>query len=361
MSQDSLRIAMLAPPWYPVPPDGYGGIESLVADLITGLEGRGHDVLLIGAGPGGDVPGRYLATFEEAPTGRIGEGMPDVIHAARAARFLKEQAVDVIHDHSVAGPLTAEARTAPTIVTAHGPVDGEIGEYYRDLGSSISLVAISDSQRREAPDLHWSGVVPNAIDVSSYPYREDKDDFALFLGRCNPEKGVHLAIDAARAAGRRMVLAAKINEQLEHEYFDAEVRPRLGPDVEHVGEADAEEKRQLMAAAYCLVFPIQWEEPFGLVMIEAMACGTPVVALRRGAVPEVVVDGVTGFVRNQVDLLPEAIDHVGRLSPADCREHVERNFDLKVMTAGYERIYRSVLDDRGDARNRLTLTGQGGS
>ncbi|MGH8836667.1 MAG: glycosyltransferase family 4 protein [Actinomycetes bacterium] len=350
MSQDSLRIAMVAPPWYPVPPDGYGGIESLVADLITGLDGQGHDVVLIGAGPRGDIPGRYLATFDEAPTERIGEGMPEMLHAVRAARLLRELTVDIVHDHSAFGPLTADGRTAPTIVTAHGPVDGEIGEYYRELGASISLVAISDSQRQQASDLHWSGVVHNAIDVSSYPYREDKDDFVLFLGRCNPEKGVHLAIDAARAAGRRVVLAAKINEQPEQEYFDAEVRPRLGPDVEHVGEADADEKRQLMAAASCFLFPIQWEEPFGLVMIEAMACGTPVVALHRGAVPEVVVDGVTGFVRTKVDQLPEAINGVSRLSPADCREHVQRNFDLEIMTAGYERIYRSALEDRGRPR-----------
>jgi glycosyltransferase involved in cell wall biosynthesis len=346
MSQDSLRIAMLAPPWYQVPPDGYGGIESLVADLVTGLEGRGHDVVLIGAGPAGDLPGRYLATFDEPPTERIGEGMPELLHTARAAQFLREQAVDVVHDHTAVGPLTADGRTAPTIVTAHGPVDGEIGDYYRDLGSSISLVAISNSQRQQAPNLNWSGVVHNAIDVSSYPYREDKDDFVLFLGRCNPEKGVHLAIDAARAAGRRLVLAAKINEEPEQDYFDAEVRPRLGSDVEHVGEADAEEKRRLMAAAYCFVFPIQWEEPFGLVMIEAMACGTPVVALDRGAVPEVVADGVTGLIRAETDQLPEAIKEAGRLSPADCREHVERNFDLKIMTAGYERIYRSTLEDR---------------
>ncbi|HKE50570.1 MAG TPA: glycosyltransferase family 4 protein [Actinomycetes bacterium] len=351
MSEDNrLRIAMIAPPWYPVPPNGYGGIEAMVADLITGLDGRGHDVVLIGAGPAGEVPGRYLATFEEAPTERIGEGMPELLHLARAARFLNEQAIDVVHDHTAVGPLTARGRAAPTIVTAHGPVDDEIGEYYRDLGTSVSLVAISESQRRQAPDLHWSGVVHNAIDVSSYPYREDKDDFALFLGRCNPEKGVHLAIDAARAAGRRIVLAAKINEQPEQEYFDAAVRPRLGPDVEHVGEADADEKRQLMAAAYCFLFPIRWEEPFGLVMIEAMACGTPVVALGRGAVPEVVADGVTGFVRTELDQLPEAIDGVSRVSAADCREHVERNFDLKIMTAGYERIYRSVLQRPEDAR-----------
>ena len=334
---------MVAPPWYQVPPDGYGGIEALVADLLTGLVGNGHDVVLIGAGPPG-AAGRYLATFKEPPTARMGEGMPEVMHAARAARYLKDLTVDLVHDHCLAGPLTASARSAPTIITAHGPIDGDIGEYYLDLGDAISLVAISDFQRREAPDLNWSGVVPNAVDVASFPYREDKDDFVLFLGRCSPEKGVHLAIDAARASGRRIVLMMKINETAEQEYFDAEVQPRLGSDVQQLGEADGDEKREVLSAAHCLVFPIQWEEPFGLVMIEAMACGTPVVALARGAVPEIVVDGVTGFVRTEIDELPLAINKAGRLSPADCRQHAEHNFDLKIMTSRYEEIYRSVLD-----------------
>jgi len=343
MTAEKLRIAMVAPPWFPVPPDGYGGIEALVADLVSGLVDRGHDVVLIGAGKQG-APGHYLATFEEPPTERIGEGMPEVMHTARAARHLRELTVDLVHDHSLAGPLSAEGRTAATIVTAHGPVDGDIGEYYRDLGSGVSLVAISDSQRSQAPDLSWVGVVPNAVDVSSYPFRADKDDFALFLGRCSPEKGVHLAIDAARAAGRRLMLMMKLNEPAEQEYFDAQVRPRLGPDIEHLGEADNDMKRELLSTARCVLFPIQWEEPFGLVMIEAMACGTPVVALGRGAVPEVVVDGVTGFVRSEADELPAAIEDVERLSPADCREHVERNFDIPVMTSRYEQVYRSVLE-----------------
>ncbi len=337
----SLRIALVAPPWYPIPPRGYGGIEAMVADLANALVVRGHDVTLIAAGENGTSAG-FRTTYSVPPTARLGEGLAEVVHAARAARYLDQLELDLVHDHCLAGPLTAAGRRTPTVATAHGPVDGEIGQYYRDLGGAVSLVAISNSQRRMAPSLNWAGTVHNAIDVQSFPFREDKEDFVLFLGRCNPDKGVHLAIDAAREAGRRILLATKINERAEREYFDAEIQPRLGPGVEHLGEADATLKRELLAAARCLVFPIQWDEPFGLVMVEAMACGTPVVALAQGAVPEVIVDGVTGFVRTKPDELAEAIDAVDQLSPVDCREHARRNFDVEIMATGYERVYAEL-------------------
>jgi glycosyltransferase involved in cell wall biosynthesis len=336
-----LRIALVAPPWFPVPPRGYGGIETVLADLAGALVRRGHDVVLIGAGKNG-TPARFLTTYSEPPTARLGGSMPEVVHAARAARYLDQLEVDVVHDHSLAGPLSARGRRTPTVITAHGPVGGEVGLYYRNLGRTVSLVAISNAQQRLAPDLNWSATVHNAVDVAAFPFREDKDDFVLFLGRCNPDKGVHLAIDAARAAGRRILLATKINEPAERDYFEAEIEPRLGPGVEHLGEANTTLKRELLAAAYCLAFPIQWEEPFGMVMIEAMACGTPVVAIGKGAVPEVVVDGVTGFIRDKPDELPEAIDAAGRLSPASCREHARQHFDIEVMVSGYERVYAAL-------------------
>jgi len=336
-----LRIALVAPPWFPVPPRGYGGIEAMLADLSGALVRRGHDVVLIGAGEAG-TPARFLTTYSEPPTARLGESMPEVVHAARAARYLDQLEVDLVHDHSLAGPLTARGRRTPTVVTAHGPVDGEVGQFYRNLGATVSLVAISNAQQRHAPDLNWTATVHNAVDVSSFPFRDDKEDFVLFLGRCNPDKGVHLAIDAARAAGRRILLATKINEQLERDYFEAEIRPRLGSGVEHLGEADTTLKRELLAAAYCLAFPIQWEEPFGMVMVEAMACGTPVVALGRGAVSEVVVDGVTGYVLAKPDEMPEAIDAVGSLSAEACRAHTRQHFDVQIMASGYEQVYASL-------------------
>lgn len=341
--QAPLRIAMVAPPWFEVPPSGYGGTEAVVAHLVDGLVARGHHVTLVGAGRPGTRAQEFVPVFDDPPTAHLGDPMPEVIQAAAAARLLEEADADVVHDHTLAGPLLARGRGAPTVVTMHGPVAGWSGEYYRRLGDTIDLVAISDSQRRLAPDLPWVGTVHNAIDVATFPYRERKDDYVLWLGRFNPDKGVHIAIDTARAAGRRIVLAGKLNEAAEREYFDEMVRPRLGPDVEYVGEADATLKRELLAGARAMLFPIQWDEPFGMVMIEAMACGTPVVATRRGSVPEVVRHGETGIVVDREEDLVHALELAEDLDPAAARRHVEQRFDLDVMAAGYEATYRALL------------------
>ena len=333
-----LRIAFAAPPWYDVPPRAYGGIESLVADLIDALVARGHSVFLVGPGHNG-TQATFLRTYETAMSQRIGQAIPEILHATCADRHLSRLDVDVIHDHSLAGPLTADGRRAPTVVTAHGPCAGELAPYYRDLSSRARLVAISEAQRRLSPELTWAGTVHNALNVAEYPVQPDKEDYVLFLGRLSPDKGAHLAIDAARAAGRRVVLAGKLQEPHEQAYFDHQVRPRLGRDAEFIGEADLAAKLELYRKAHCLVFPIQWEEPFGMVMIEAMACGTPVIALRRGSVPEVVVDGVTGFIRDDPAALPAAIDSASLIAPEACRRHVEEKFNVSAMAAGYERVY----------------------
>ncbi|MEW9547582.1 glycosyltransferase family 4 protein [Nonomuraea sp. NPDC050783] len=340
-----LHIAMVAPPWFEVPPRAYGGIEAVLNDLVRALTKLGHQVTLIGAGRSG-TPARFLATYPKPPSDRLGEAMPEVVHAASANRLLADLDVDVVHDHSLAGPLTAAGRSVPTVVTVHGPAHGEMGEYYRLLGDSVGLVSISTAQRLLAPDLTWAGTVHNAIDVTTFPFKERKEGYTLFLGRFSPDKGAHLAIDAARAAGRRILLAGKLIEPAEHEYFDSHIRPRLGEDAVYVGEADGAAKRRLLADARCLLFPIQWEEPFGMVMIEAMACGTPVVALRRGSVPEVVRPGVTGVVCDRPDELPAAIEAAGSLTPADCRAHVNRHFDAISMARGYEKIYERLAGDR---------------
>ena len=340
-----LHVAIVAPPWFTVPPRGYGGVENVCADLVTGLIDRGHTVTLVGAGASGTAA-EFVTTYDEPPSARLGEPLPEVLHAAAAARALADLSPDVVHDHTLAGPLQARGRDVPTVVTMHGPVAGEPGEYYRQLGSSIDLVAISAAQRRSVPDLPWVGTVHNAVDVDTFPFRADKDDVLLFLGRLHPDKGVHLAIDAARAAGLPIVVAGKCTEPVELEYLRTHVTPRLGPDVTLTGPVDATEKRALLARAAALVFPIVWDEPFGMVMIEAMACGTPVVALRRGSVPEVVVDGVTGVLCERPDQLPEAIHAARRLDPLACREHVRDVFDVATMAARYEQVFRASIAAR---------------
>ncbi|HEX6677160.1 MAG TPA: glycosyltransferase family 4 protein [Actinomycetes bacterium] len=339
---ERLGVAMVAPPWFELPPDGYGGIEAMVYWLAEALNERGHQVTLISAGEPA-VSSGARATYRQPPSERLGEPMPEAVHALVAAEHLAELDVDVVHDHSLAGPLTARGRGVPTVVTAHGPIEGDLADYYAHLGPDVHLVAISEFQRSRAPELPWAGVVHNAIPIDEYPLRTDKEDFCLFLGRVNGEKAPDLAIEAARAAGRRIVIAAKCNEPDERRYFEERVQPLLGDDAEWLGTAGTEEKKDLLARAACLVFPIQWDEPFGLVMVEAMACGTPVVALRRGSVPEVVADGVSGFVRDRLEELPQAIERVGELDPAECRRQVAGRFDVPTMADGYEGVYRRLV------------------
>ena len=333
---------MVVPPYYPLPPTGYGGIEEVATLLIDALVARGHEVTVIGAGEGGHT-GEHVATYPEPLVGRIGESVPEVVHAAEAEVALGDLDPDLVHDHTLAGLLCARKRVWPTVATAHGPVTDEIGRLYAAVADSVHLVAISDAQRRLAPDLRWAGRVYHGLEISDWPYCAEKEDYALFLGRITPDKGPGVAVEAARRAGMRLLIAGKVSEDHEQRCFDTEVAPHVGKGVEWLGVADSETKRQLMAKARCLLFPIQWEEPFGMVMIEAMATGTPVVAFGRGSVPEVVDDGVTGFVVDDLDGLVEGMRQASTIDPASCRKRVEMHFRVDDMAKGYEDIYRTVL------------------
>jgi glycosyltransferase involved in cell wall biosynthesis len=342
MQAAPLRIAMVAPPFYEIPPQGYGGIEAVVALLVDGLVDRGHDVTLIATGES-RTKARTLTTFDEPQWRNLGRVEPELLHAARVSGLLAELAPDVVHDHSAAGPAFARDRDVPTTITSHGPTTGHWGEYLAAAGPDLCLVAISQAQVDSSPELPWRAVVHNALDVSAIPCRADKEDFVVWLGRLSPDKAAHLAIDVARQAGRHIVLAGKCTEPDEKAYFTKEIAPELGPDVEFVEELDAVAKYDLLGRASALVFPLQWEEPFGMVLVEAMACGTPVLSLDRGAVPEIVVDGVTGFVRHRADELVEALRHLDEIDPQSCREHVEENFAPAKMVAAYETVYRGCV------------------
>jgi glycosyltransferase involved in cell wall biosynthesis len=189
-------------------------------------------------------------------------------------------------------------------------------------------------------------VVHNAVRVRDFPFTAAKDGYALFLGRVCPEKGLPTAISAARAAGIPLLIAAKCTEPPEREYFERMVRPALGRGTTWLGEVGGEQKRRLLARARCLLFPIDWEEPFGMVLIEALACGTPVVAMRRGAVPEVVSHGLTGLLAERAEQLPDLLHEVGHIDPRACRAEAERRFDVARMAADYEAVYERVLDHR---------------
>ena len=342
-----LRIAMVAPPWYELPPSGYGGIEMICAALVDVLVARGHEVTLFGAGRRTGTAGRFVSTTPQLQYPRLSQAMPVVLHAARVNRLLRDGDFDVVHDHSTGGPLSAGLRAAPTVVTVHGPADGELGDYYAELADSIHLVAISNDQRRRRPELPWVGTIHNGVDPVNFPASPSPDGPVLWLGRFCPDKGPDLAIRACRDAGLPLVLAGKCIEPEERRYLQRVIQPMLGEDVRLVLDADRQTAGRLLAEARCLIMPIRWNEPFGMVMIEAMASGTPVVALRRGSVPEVVRDGVTGWIRDHPAELPGALLRVRELEPAACAEYVRAKFGAELMARRYERVYRMVIGRAG--------------
>lgn len=339
---------MLVPPWYELPPPGYGGLEQMCAALVDALVARGHEVAVIGAGARSGTAARFVSTVAQPQYLRLGEGLPELLHVGRANRLLDEGDFDVVHDHTSAGLVTAGTRSAPTVATVHSCPTGEVGDFLACLGGSVSLVAISAAQRRSRPDLPWTATVHNGLSTEGLagaaPDQRPPDGRpVLWLARFSPDKGPDLAIQACRAAGLPLVLAGKCTEPGERRYLSEEIAPMLGPDTELVLNADRSRSQALLRSARCLILPIRWEEPFGMVMVEAMAEGTPVVALNRGAVPEVVKPGVTGLVCQDTGELPDALRQVTTMDPYACMRHVQQTFSADLMASRYEQVYRRAI------------------
>lgn len=348
---DPLRIAVIATPYTEIPPEGYGGTELFLSNLADGLADRGHDVTVYGVGDS-TTKGRFVRLRDEAQYDRMGQLMPEIVHVATLEPALARESFDVIHDNTVAGLLVARSRNAPTIATMHSPMDDEMGIVAQSVSDVVDLVAISEDQRSSSLPMRWAGTVHHAVCVSEFPFHEDKEDWALFLGRMSPDKGAPEAVEAARAAGMPLKIAAKCVEPEEEAYFAEYVEPLLGPDVEWLGEMGGRDKLELLGRARCLLFPIQWDEPFGLVMIESLACGTPVVAIARGSVPEVLEHGRTGLLAEDESELPGLLRQVGDLAPADCRAAAEERFDIPRMVDEYVRVYHEAMERRAKQPER---------
>jgi glycosyltransferase involved in cell wall biosynthesis len=353
---------MVVPPWYELPPPGYGGVEQMAAALVDALVANGHRVTLFGAGTGTGTAAEFVSSVREPQFELLGQILPELVHVARVNGHIADGDFDVVHDHTWAGLLTAPVRAAPTVATVHGSPTGQLGDFLCTIDRSVGLVSISAAQRRQNQKLTWAATVHNGLAqsgaddhshrASDGPVQErpeqarTPDGPVLWLGRFSEEKGPDLAIAACRAAGLRLVLAGKRNEPAEEAYFDETVAPMLYDGVEVVMNAGRQRTEELLHSARCLLLPIRWEEPFGMVMVEAMAVGTPVVALNRGAVPEVVVPGATGFVCEEPDELPEALHRVTEIDPAACVAHVRTNFSADLMARRYEQVYRDVAAAR---------------
>jgi glycosyltransferase involved in cell wall biosynthesis len=344
-----VRIAEVAPPWIAVPPKGYGGTEWVVSLVTDGLAERGHDVTLFATGDS-TTKARLEYVFEEAPGSRwINSVYHDAVHTLHA--FRDPGRFDLYHVHVpwaalVAGNLCGR----PVVHTVHGSFNDRMRDLFGRVRDRAWFVAISESQRRQMEELRYAGVVYNGIDLERYPLVLDKDRYLLFLGRAAPEKGLLRAVLTAREAGLPLVLALKVAHPSERAHWEQDVKPLLPPDTVVHGELGHRRKVQLLAAARAVLFPIDWEEPFGLVMTEAMACGTPVIATPRGAAPEVVADGETGFIV-PVDDYPEAaagcLARLEEIDPKACRARVERLFSKEAMVEGYERAFERVLSETG--------------
>jgi glycosyltransferase involved in cell wall biosynthesis len=328
-----------------VPPTRYGGIEWIVALLADGLAERGHDVTLFASGDS-ETKANLVSVFPEAPSEFIGQSNYELHHAL--ACFERAADFEIINDHSgvLAAALGAACPT-PVVHTVHGPLNRRAGELYEQIhgiAPRVGLISLSMNQRSPLPDLNWIANCPNALDLSLYPVHPHRGDYLLFLGRMSPDKGAHRAVQVAEQLGLPLKLAGKMQELREEEFFDAEVRPHLGGDIEYVGEVSHAEKVDLLQNARATLFPIEWAEPFGLVMIESMACGTPVIATRHGAVPEVIDDGRTGIIVDDYAEMPAALEQADRIDPLECRRYVEERFSKERMVADYETAYATALE-----------------
>ncbi len=337
-----LRIGLIAPPWVAVPAPVYGGTELVVDQLARGLTRMGYEVVLFTTGDSTcPVDTRWL--YPEALGTTASNGVEQA-HVEAAYEALAS--VDLIHDHTLSGPQWAVASgcRVPVVTTAHGPFTPELRRAYGAMATGgVEVVAISHAQRRSATEIPIGTVIHHGIDTTGLPIGRGQGGYVAFLGRMHPDKGAHRAIEIARAAGKKILLAAKMWEPEERHYFETSVEPLLGPDAIYVGEVGGEAKRTFLEGAEALVNPIRWPEPFGLVMIEALASGTPVLSFPEGAAPEIVEHGRSGFLCADEAEMVEALHRVPDLDRHECRARVDERFSADRMVQDHLDLYERLV------------------
>lgn len=341
----TLRIAQIAPLVERVPPKRYGGTERVVHTLTEGLVKKGHEVTLFASGDSitsARLVSVYPRSIREARLPDIyGSNMLALLNIGTA--YDSQRNFDIIHDHTgFLGLPTANISRKPVVTTHHGPVTAQEKRMLETLRKPY-IVTISKSQGQFLQNLNHLGTVYNGLDMSSYPFSASHDGYLLFVGRISMEKGTHFAIEVAQYLDLPLIIAAKL-EPIDRPYFDEYISPRLSDErITWIGEVDESTRNNLMARALCLLHPVTWREPFGLTMIESMACGSPVIGFRRGSIPEIISHGKTGFV---ADTLEEIMDYVPKLkniSREYCRQYALKTFSAERMVSAYEQIYYRLL------------------
>jgi len=350
-----LRIALVAPPMKSVPPVGYGGTERVVAALADGLHARGHDVTLFASGDstasGTLEPLAPVALWDAGYRGDVSAYMQ--LAAARIGR--EADRFDIVHSHlEYHGFLLARNARTPIVSTLHGRLDAcglpELLNEFRD----IPLVAISENQRRWAPDNNWVATIHHGLPLDAMPHRSSPGEYLAVVGRISPEKGLVEAIELARRSGMRLRIAAKLHRPEEHAMFESDVRPAIDDGTaEFLGELEAEQRDPLLAGAFATLMLGAWPEPFGLVAIESLAAGTPVIARRAGALPEIIEPGVDGFIVDDLLEAELALTRIAALDRRLIRERALERFSTGRMVLDYEAVYAAVIESRN--RERLTI------
>lgn len=348
-----MKIAVVAPFEEPVPPAKYGGTELVIYNITENLIRLGHEVTLLATGDSQTraqlkpIFNRSLRAIPDLTDLKLRESYK-LIGTGRIAFYLNKNHFDIVHNHLGWRLLPfQELFSCPTITTLHGPLDIAYQQRVYGEYKTASYVSISLSQRRPMPDLNYIANVYNGIDTTQFSFFPQPQDYFAFLGRMSPEKGPVQAIQIAKQARVRLVMAAKI-DAVDQVFFTEQVKPLIdGQQIQFIGEVDHAGKVPLLGNARALIAPIQWEEPFGLFFIEAMATGTPVITLNRGSVPEIIVHGKTGYIVNNIEEMVAAVGQIDQIDRKVCRAHVEENFTSEKMAEGYEQVYQMVLGQSG--------------
>jgi glycosyltransferase involved in cell wall biosynthesis len=342
-----MKIALVAPPFIAVPPRKYGGTELFVAELAEGLQQEGAKVVLYANGESTvSVETRWIYEQEDWPLeSEVEASLKGISHSAWAVQDAAQDA-DVIHVNSAPALSFSHFVEQPFVYTVHHVYEQPLAEYYARL-PKVQYVTISDFQQQKLRMPHMR-TIHHGLKSSLYQLQETKQPYLCFLGRVAPPKGTHLAIEIAKRAGIALKIAGEI-QPIYQQYWETQVQPHVdGKFIEYVGELGPEEKNELLGNAMALLFPIQWDEPFGLVMIEAMACGTPVLAMPGGSVAEVVKEGAGGHVRNSVNELADCARNL-KIAPRDVRRYMEENFSVQRMARDYLELYSDVASGKAQS------------